>query len=284
MAVMDSAGMGSVELVDYQHEIEQWRKEREDALRAPDGWLSLAGLHMLEAGDYTLGSDAGKQIVLPPSVPATLGTLSFDGDRALLQVVADAPVLVGGVPVSTVELVDNRNGRVPTLVRVGSVSMNLHRFGEEIALRVRDSTSVGIQNFTGCKWYPIDPAYRIVGQLTRTASPTVIQVATSVKSVAEYQSIGTITFALQGQSLTLLGAATSKASEIMIIFRDGTTGRTTYGAGRYLYAQVEDDQVVLDFNKAYSPPCAFTPYATCSLPPAQNHLPVPIEAGELYSG
>ncbi len=282
MAIRDNEMLDS-ELVAYRQRIEKWRQDREAALRSPDGWLSLVGLHMLEEGEYTLGSDPANAIELPASLPEQWATLVVHANYATLRVNDEPLPLVDGLERSVVEMVDNQGGRQPTLVKVGGVSLNLHRFGDEVALRVRDRTSAAIQQFDGCAWYAIDPAYCVVGKLIRQTS-RVIHVATSVSTVAEYQSAGEICFELQDQSLSLLGAVTSKADELMIIFRDATAGRETYGAGRYLYATLHEDDgaVTLDFNKAYSPPCAFTPFATCSLPPAENVLAVPIAAGELY--
>jgi uncharacterized protein (DUF1684 family) len=276
----------------YRLQIEKWRKEREASLRAPDGWLSLVGLFMLTDDEYSVGSGNGNDIVLPPSAPQVLGSLSFQQGKTALALTRDVPggvaVLVNGEPLDApansgghlVELHDNSNGR-PTIVKAGSVSFNVHKFGEDFALRVRDSASPAIQEFSGCSWYEIQPDHRLQGHLIRQRAPTPIAVPTSVKTVAEYQKIGAVEFELQGRPLQLLAAATSKPNEIFIILRDATAGRETYGAGRYLYAEVDEaGNVDLDFNKAYNPPCAFTPYATCSLPPAQNILPVAIEAGE----
>jgi uncharacterized protein (DUF1684 family) len=141
-----------------------------------------------------------------------------------------------------------------------------------------------VQAFGGCEWYEVQREYCVVGQLVTAAAPTAVEVNTSVKTLAQYVSVGVVEFNLAGHALALLASATSKAGELFIIFRDTTAGRTTYGAGRYLYAPVDaDGRVLLDFNKAYNPPCAFTAYATCSLPPAQNVLPVAVEAGERYN-
>lgn len=275
----------SVEIQEtYQQQIEEWRKRREDALRSPEGWLSLVGLFLLDDGDYTLGSSDSNRIQLPSSAPATLGVLSYRDGKATLQVEADTPVTVDGVPTWSVEMVDNAGGRQPTVVKIATVSFNLHRFGDEVALRVRDSSSPTIAQFLGCEWYEVKPEYRVIGKLKRHTAPTSVEVKTSVATVAHYQSIGEVEFELFGQRLSLLAAEGGKAGELFIILRDSTAGRETYGAGRYLYVPVDDDgNVDLDFNKAYNPPCAFTPYATCSLPPTQNVLSVPIEAGERYS-
>lgn len=273
--------MSDVEVMAYRQEIERWRREREAALAAPDGWLSLAGLFMLADGVYTIGSSGANNIVLPPGAPAQLGTLAYRDGKATLNVTTEIPVWVNDELVRSVEMIDNRNGRTPTLVKVGSVSLNLHRFGDEIALRVKDSMNASISDFPGCKWYGIKPDYRVVGQLERFEQPKVINVTTAAKTVAPYQSVGVVEFEVLGQPLRLVAAGTAKPTELFMIFRDATSGRSTYGAGRYLYAPVEaDDRVTLDFNKAYNPPCAFTPYATCSLPPAENMLRQAIEAGE----
>ncbi|MCC6458295.1 MAG: DUF1684 domain-containing protein [Caldilineaceae bacterium] len=267
----------------YRQQIEAWRKDRERALAAPDGWLSLTGLFILQEGEQRVGSGADNEIVLPQSAPAHLGTIVLAHGKVGLTVTTETPVCVDGAPVEHVELVDNSNGRHPTVVKVGDVSFFVHKFSNDLAIRVKDRNHPAIQAFTGCKWFEIDPAYRVEGQLVREGSPAAIPVKTSVQTEAEYQSIGAVEFMLQGQSLRLLASATRKREELFIIFRDGTAGRQSYGAGRYLYANVDEaDKVVLDFNKAYNPPCAFTPYATCSLPPRANVLSFSIEAGERY--
>ena len=270
-------------LVEYRAEIERWRREREAGLRSPEGWLSLVGLFMLEEGTYSLGSDDGNRIVLPSNAPAQLGTLEYRAGKATLTVTAEAPVEVDGVSTHLVEMVDNRAGQAATMVKVGSVRFNLHKFGDEVALRVRDSANRAVQDFAGCRWYEVKPEYCVQGRFVRDAAPTSIEVTTSVKTTAQYASIGVIEFELLGHPLKLVASAASNPRELFIILRDATAGDMTYGAGRYLYASVDDDGLVkLDFNKLYSPPCAFTPYATCSLPPRENVLSVAIEAGELY--
>jgi uncharacterized protein (DUF1684 family) len=276
-----------VEQSAYHKQIEKWRQEREAALRTPDGWLSLAGLFVLAGGEYTLGSGEDNQIVLPESAPRHVGKLNYQGGQGVLFCPENYPITVDGVPVTSpaqgIVMVDNAEGRQPTMVKFATISLNLHRFGDEVALRVRDSLSPAIAEFAGCKWYEIKDEYCVQGRLLRQESPDSIPVTTSVRSVAQYNSIGAVTFELLGQPLQLLASATSKPDELFLILRDATAGKTTYGAGRYLYAPVDEaGNVVLDFNKAYNPPCAFTPYATCSLPPAQNLLQVAIEAGERY--
>lgn len=272
--------MNQVQVVEYSQQIEAWRKKREDGLRAADGWLSLAGLFILQEGEYSVGSDEGNAIVLPASAPAMLGTIVFSQGKAVLTVTTDTAVLANGVPVDVVEMADNRPGQRPTLISVGSVSFFVHKFGNESAIRVKDSTSPALENFAGCIWYEIDPNYRVLGKLKRQ-EVTAIPVRTVAQTAIDYESIGAVEFELSGKPLQLLATATSKPNELYIILRDATAGRETYGAGRFLYAEIDaGDNVTLDFNKAYNPPCAFTPYATCTLPPRANILPVEIRAGE----
>ncbi len=267
----------------YIEEIEAWRRQREADLRAPDGWLSLTGLYLLADGRHTVGSDVASDVVLPASAPAQLGELTFHAGEALLTVTTDPTVLVDGAPVRTAQLVDNAGGRRPTLVTAGTVSFFVHMFGGQHAVRVKDSANPAIRAFDGRRWFPVRPQYRVQGTFTPFASPQEIRIGTIVNTDSVYRSVGTIDFKLQGRKLQLLASAGGAPKQLFIVFRDATAGEETYGAARFLSAEVAPDgSVDLDFNKAYNPPCAFTPYATCPLPPRDNILPVRIAAGELY--
>jgi uncharacterized protein len=268
------------QIAGYVSEIEAWRAKREASLRAPDGWLSLAGLFMLEEGEYTLGSGDDNRIVLPPSAPAHLGILTFHQGKASLTVTTDVPVLVNGLPTRSADLVDN-NGQQPSLVSIGSVTFFVHKFGNEYALRVRDSANPSIQDFEGCVWYEVKPNCRVPGRVVPHNAPVSTAISTVVNTVTDYTSVGTVEFVLHGQPSQLLAKATATPNQLFIVFRDATAGKETYGACRFLNVMVDGDgNTVVDFNKAYNPPCAFTPYATCPLPPRANILPVAIEAGE----
>ena len=272
--------MSQEQNADYVSEVEAWRVKREASLRAPDGWLSLAGLFMLEEGEYTLGSGDDNRIVLPPSAPARLGTLTFCQGKASLIVTTDLPVLVNGLPTRSADLADN-DGQQPSLATVGSVTFFVHKFGNAYALRVRDSANPAIEAFEGCVWYEVKPDYRVPGRFVPHNAPVSTAISTVVNTVTDYTSIGAVEFELHGQPLQLLAKATATPNHLFIVFRDTTAGKETYGAARFLNVVVDGDgNTVVDFNKAYNPPCAFTPYATCPLPPRINILPVAIEAGE----
>jgi uncharacterized protein (DUF1684 family) len=268
----------------YRAEVEAWRQQREAALRSPDGWLSLTGLFMLSEGDYRVGSHPESQILLPAGTPDHLGTLEFREGKAHLTVATATPVLMDGKPVQEADLVDNGDRKQPSLVSVGTVTFFVHKFGEEHAIRVKDSANPAIDAFAGCKWFPVKPEYRVQGRLARHDAPRAIAIRTIVDTEMNYESVGNVEFDLQGQALSLLARDYGVPNQLSIVFRDATAGLQTYAAARFLTVEVDgDENVVVDFNKAYNPPCSFSPYATCPLPPRENILPVAIEAGERYT-
>lgn len=275
--------MSDADPVAYITEIEAWRRQREADLRTPDGWLSLTGLYVLGEGTYTVGSDLASDVVLPASAPTRLGEIAFHAGEALLTITTDAAVLVDGVPLRSAQLIDNAGGRRPTLVTEGTVSFFIHRFGNQHAVRVKDSTNPAIAAFEGRRWFPVQPQYRVQGEFTPFADPYEVQIGTVVNTASTYRSIGAVAFELGGHKLQLLASAGGAPNQLFFVLRDATAGVETYGAARFLTTDVAPDgSVDLDFNKAYNPPCAFTPYATCPLPPRDNILPVRIAAGELY--
>jgi len=268
----------------YIAQIEAWREQREATLRAPDSWFSLVGLFVLKDGYYLVGSAPDSDILLPASAPAELGILEFRNSKAKLNVTTTATVLVDGVPVQHAELVDNHERRQPTLVTVGPVTFFVHNFGDQYAIRVKDSTSPAIAAFAGCDWFAVKPEYRIYGHFTRHETLRAIPIKTIVDTNSKYKSVGTIEFDLHGHPLSLLATDYGVPHQLSVILRDATSGKQTYGPARFLTVELApDNSVVLDFNNAINPPCAFSVYATCPLPPRENILPVAIEAGERYT-
>lgn len=256
----------------YVAQIEQWRRDREKRLAADDGWLTVAGLFWLKEGLNSFGTDPSCDMVLPDgSAPPRAGVFEHSGGRTLLRW-ADRPD-------EPVEMLPDE-----TIVALGDLSFQVIRRGSRYGLRLRDKNSRYRREFAGLKWYPVDRAWRVTARLVPYPEPRKLRVGSTIGEPQEFDAPGYLEFDLRGQRLRLEPAQTR--GELFIIFRDLTSGKTTYPAGRFLYASLDNDgAVVLDFNKAYNPPCAFTPYTTCPLPPKQNHLPVAIEAGEqLYRG
>lgn len=269
----------------YVTQVEAWRKQREADLRTPNSWLSLAGLFVLKEGQNTIGSALTNDIILPEHAPAVLGIIAFSQGKAALSVSTHTPVLVDGTPVEHATLTDNGHRQKPSLVTVGSITFFVHHFSDQYAIRVKDSTNPAIQAFTGCVWFPVKPDYRVEGRFVRNAAPQAIPIKTTVNTDTSYESVGLVTFELLGQPLQFLAQDYGIPGQLAIVFRDATSGKETYGAARFLTVELQEaGSAVVDFNKAYNPPCAFTPYATCPLPPRENILRVPIEAGERYAG
>ncbi len=268
----------------YIAQIEAWRQRREAALRAPDSWLSLAGLFVLADGEYTIGSAADNAIVLPASAPAYVGTVTYAAGQAQLTITTNDPVLVDGQPLRQVTLIDNADHKSPTLVTTGTVTFFLHNFGDQSGIRIKDSANPALTTFGGCEWFPVEPAYCCPGRFVPHEQVQAIPIQTTVQTATVYKSVGAVEFELNGQKLRLLVVDYGVPNQRSIVLRDATSGKSTYGPARFLTIDLNADGTTeVDFNKAYNPPCAFTPYATCPLPPRENILSVAIEAGELYT-
>ncbi len=265
---------------DYVGTIRTWREKYENGLRAPDSWLSLTGLFMLDEGDYRVGSDPGSDVVLPASAPANLGMLHFADGAATLNITSDAPVKVDGAITQQAVLNDNSAG-APTLVTVGSVIFFIHAFSGMHAVRVKDTANPAREAFPGCVWFDVDSDYSVRGRFVPNAAPRVFAVTTSRDTPDDYASIGIVEFELNGQALRLHAEKAGRDSALFIVFRDATSGKQTYPSSRYLMANCAPNGTVeLDFNKAFNPPCALSPFATCKLAPPENVLPIAVQAGE----
>jgi hypothetical protein len=267
----------------YVKEIEAWRLARETRLRSDDGWLTVAGLFWLKEGENRMGSDPGAEVVLPAhSAPARAGILRVHKGKVTIEPVAGVAITLGGKPVGKTELRGDTPGPPDVLV-LGQLKFFVIERSGKLAIRLRDLQSPARKAFTGVRWFPIRKEYRVVGRFSPHPAPKKLTIPNVLGLVEEMVSPGYVTFTLQGKELRLEPVYETPAEdELFFIFRDRTAGHETYGAGRFFYAEKpKNGEVIVDFNKAYTPPCAFTRFATCPLPPRQNQLPVRIEAGEL---
>jgi uncharacterized protein (DUF1684 family) len=265
---------------EYREKVEAWRADMETQLRAENGWLTVVGLFWLRRGENTVGSAPDCDIILPTSQPKQVGSLDFDGTRVVLRVITRASVLVDGVPTIAAPLRDDHQDAGATIVSMGSVSFYVLQRGDQYAVRVKDSNASVRQTFAGRRWFPVDEHYHVRATFHPHSSDHLTELDTSAGTITTLTSPGIVEFDLRGK-LFRLEAFAAKHGQVWLIFRDKTSGVSTYGAGRFLYADVsETGSVDLDFNKAYHPPCAFTHFATCPLPPKQNTLPIAIAAGE----
>ena len=266
----------------YIADLLAWRQQMEVSLRAEDSWLSLAGLHWLAPQTrMTIGADAACDITLPAGdVPAQLGFLTLIGDSVLLEAHSGATEINGNLSQSAMLRPDTAEDG-PTLVTIGSVTFYVIQRGDQFAIRVRDLNNPARLAFTGRRWFAPNLDYRVTAIFTPAETPRTLTIINSVGLAVPMSNPGSVAFTLHGRVLGLEAFASSPG-KLWFIFKDLTNGAETYGAGRFLTVPLAaDNSVDLDFNRAYSPPCAFTEYATCPLAPKENHLPVRIEAGEM---
>lgn len=268
----------------YVAEISNWRAQRETRLQAPDGWLSLVGLYWLDEGDNSIGSDPMAVVFLDaPGIGPDLGTLRVDGGRVTLIPSPGAEITLAGKPVDgpTVLHTDADDGG-PDKLRAGRLTAYVIARGDRLAVRVKDPEAPTRVDFKGLQYFPIDPEFRIEAHLEAAPEPFEVSVPTAVGTEDRMWCPGDLRFTIDGVELSLQPWLENPDDhELFIVFTDTTSGTETYGAGRFLYAELGDDgRAVLDFNKSYTPPCGFTPYATCPLAPPENRLPIAVTAGE----
>jgi uncharacterized protein len=266
----------------YRGEIMKWRKERDAALRVPDGWLTLAGLFWLKDGANTVGAEKSNAIVLPSGSPEKVGEFEFHNGETSFKTAPGVDVTLHGKRVTAAQLASDENGS-PDVLKIGAISMMVIKRGARYGIRVKDTNLPYLEKFTGLKYFPIDSSYRVRAKFVPYNPPRQIAIPNILGDTVMTPAPGYAEFKLQGKTLRLVPVVEEKT--LFFIFKDETSGKETYPAGRFLYADMPNNgEVVLDFNEAYNPPCTFTPYATCPLPPTDNILPVRIEAGELRYG
>jgi uncharacterized protein (DUF1684 family) len=277
------AGGGDPDARAYARDVEAWRQAREERLKADGGWLTVAGLAWLSPGRNPFGAAAGNAVVLPAHAsPPRAGAFVVDHGQVTIEVASGVTVTREGKPVTRAVLRSDAGGADPDVLTMGPVTMQVLSRGDKLAVRVKDLRNPARAAFKGLRWYPIDPAWRVTARFVPHPKPVPIKVDTIVGIPEAMTSPGYAELEIGGKKVRLAPVLEPGETRLFFIFRDGTTARTTYGGGRFLYADPpRDGQVVLDFNRAYSPPCAFTAYATCPMPPAQNRLSMDISAGEL---
>lgn len=242
----------------YEQELKTWQAKRAERLKAPDGWLSLVGLQWLNPGDNTV-EGVGKftltaqQVSYVPASGGAAQTLRDDTDPA-----------------------------GPTVIQVGTKRINVIKRNEKIGLRIKDENSPARTHFLGLDYFPPNPKWRVVAKFEPYNPPHKVPITNVLGMTSDEISPGQLAFEVDGQTYKIQPILEQGESDWFIIFKDATSGHETYAAARYVYAHPpgNDGTTVIDFNKAYNPPCTFTPFATCPLPPPQNRLPFRIEAGE----
>jgi uncharacterized protein (DUF1684 family) len=268
---------------EYQNSILKWRQEVDNNLRRENGWLALAGLFWLRTGTNVIGSDPESDIRLPQRAPARLGTFEFDGNNVMLNVEADMLVEVNGV-LTTSALLDADQEDVPSFITFSDMRMVVVRRSKGIGIRVWDNAREERRLFPSREWYPVKKEFRIPATFTRYQTPKVVKMPDILGAILDEPMQGYVSFELDGRKHELI-VEELPDRRLFIQFMDLTNNQRTYPSGRYHYTDAHDNgKVFIDFNKAYSPPCAFTEFATCTFPPQENRLDVAIEAGEIFPG
>lgn len=264
----------------YAQGIQQWRQTHEAELKAPNGWLSVAGLFWLEEGANKAGADDANPIRLPDGYPRDFGTFDRNGEAVVFRAAKGVFTAPGG-PVVTLR--SDADGATPDLLRFRELTFSVIKRSGRLAVRMRDANSKMRRVFTGLKWFPIRPEMKIEAKWIAYEQPRTIAISNVLNYVDQQKSLGYAAFSLNGKEYTLEPIV--EGHELLYVFKDLTAGKQTYPAGRFVYSGMPvDGKVTLDFNQAQNPPCAFTPHATCPLPPQQNRLAARIEAGELNYG
>jgi hypothetical protein len=267
----------------HRRDVETWRQRRIEGLTNPEGWLSLVGLYWLQEGANTLGADPASAVVLPEGkAPARAGVVYLENGKARLEADTGAGIKHEGEAVTHLDLASDADENGPTVLELGDLVFYAIQRGEDLGIRIKDKESPARLAFDEIPIFPVDRAWRFETRFEAYDPPKTIPVPNIIGTVFDEPSWGAVVFDHAGRTHRLDVIAEPGAKRLFVIFADETTGRETYGAGRYVYTDGPDASgtVVLDFNMSYNPPCVFTAFATCPLPPKGNRLSFRVEAGE----
>jgi uncharacterized protein (DUF1684 family) len=268
----------------YQQQIQQWRADRVKRLTAPDGWLSLIGLEWLKEGSNRVGSAADNDIVLKAG-PAHLGTVTLSKEGKLHLVLSrDSGATIDGKTVAEATLIDDAHATgdsKPTTVNFGAANFYVIDRDGRKALRVKDGAAETRKDFVGIDYFPIDASWHIVAAWVPFNPAHKLEIGSVIGTIDKVDVPGKAVFQRDGHTYELLPYQEEPGGDLFFVIADRTSGKETYGAARFLYAALpKDGKVILDFNEAYNPPCAFTRFATCPLAPPENRLDLSVTAGE----
>ena len=263
----------------YVQSFEKWKAGETADLK--QNWLSLAGLFWLKPGRNSFGSDPGNQVVFPQGPPRA-GEFDLNGKEVTLKLLPDSGATIAGKPATTVQLDPDTSAHV-TYVAMGSLRFHVIVRGERVGIRLLDTESASARNFKGMAFFPLDLNYRVTATWVPEQGKQTMEIPNVLGDVTVQVIPGVAVFKVQGAELKLTALGGDAKTGLFFVFSDLTSQSDTYPAGRFLDSDaVDNGHVVLDFNRAYNPPCAVTPYATCPLAPKQNRLTVAIPAGEKF--
>lgn len=263
---------------DYEKEIMEWRKGRVEELKNENGWLNLAGLFWLKEGENSFGTDISNDIIFPNGkAKPFMGKFVLDKGVVTFSSLLKKQILINNIGSQEAQLFPSEENKVSNF---GSLRWFVIKRGQKYGVRLRDLKSEFLQEFKGISYFDIDPSWRVKAKYEKTVGQT-IGILDVTGQTNQLESPGKVTFSRKGKLYSM--HAIAEGEQLFFVFGDKTNKISTYGAGRFLYAPMpkESGEIFLDFNKAHNPPCAFTPFATCPLPPEQNMLDLEITAGEM---
>ena len=272
----------AVDAVQEDRAIQQWRAQRVANLTSESGWLTLVGLYWLKEGENTFGRAKSNSLVLEhAALPASAGSFVLRNGRVRFVARSGSGVTIAGKPVTTIDLVSDAQAE-PTVLSAGSLQFFVIQRVDKLGVRVRDTEHPGRKQFKGLDYFPVNAAWALEARFEPYVPVRRIPILNILGMTEQLEAPGALIFNMDGREWRLDAVLEEPAAkELFILFADATSGRETYGAGRFIYVPLPvNGQVLLDFNKAYNPPCAFNDFATCPLPPQQNRLPLRVEAGE----
>ncbi len=282
--------MSEEEVKAYKEAHEQWQEQRMEKLKAPNGYVNLAGLYMLKKGLATFGSDTSNTIVFPSNAPAFLGKVRVTNTNSVLYEAPGDPIVMMKEPgkdsiweAPAMQLVYDDSMHVNLQMQYESLAWYVIRRGNELAVRLRDYKNPKLDSLKSIDSYPVDVNWVLRAQFVPYDPPKILKIQNILGITYDQPSVGKLVFEKDGIEYAL--DVTEEGDEFFVTYADETTGEATYGGGRYMYTAKPDlnSEVVMDFNKGYNPPCVYTSFATCPLPPPQNKLNVAILAGEKFT-
>lgn len=267
--------------MEYETSIENWHQLRIDSLKGETGFLNLAGLFWLEEGVNTFGSDSSNDFNFTSVSSPILGNLILR--ESLVYLVPNNKIKIESKLVEDTTLVFGKDGTKN--MRHKSLSWNIIERGGNIGVRLRDFNHPLINEFNSIDYFETDPIWKVEAQWKAYKEPKIVSFSNVIGMSIDYPVYGSFDFKIEGEKYSLEPMGEAYENEYFVMFYDNTSGDSTYGSGRYIYVDEPDSMghTIIDFNKAYNPPCAFTEFATCLFPHKQNRLPIFINAGEKYS-
>lgn len=263
----------------YLKDFEKWKSEEVEDRKS--NWLPLAGLFWLKPGENNFGTDAGNAVVFPKG-PAKAGSFNLTGNDVTLKLLPGVQAVIGGKTVSTAKLDPDTSGH-RTVVEMGSLRFHVIVRGTRVGVRLKDLESPAVRQYSGPVFFPLDLSYRVTAKFIPSDGKHTVDVPNVLGDVEPVPVAGTAVFTINGHEMRLTDLGGDASKGLNFVFSDSTSKSETYPGGRFLDTDpVSNGTVVLDFNRAYNPPCAVTPYATCPLAPKENRLGTPIPAGEKY--